>query len=301
MPELIPNAFLIGVQKSATTSLYDWIGQHPDVCAPFSMKDTPFFIDDTLYAKGTSFLDEVYRREFGGQRIILNGSANIIYFEHAVKRMAQCNPQAKLLLVLRNPVERAISAYNFAVKRNMEDLPLMEAVNREPERIAQGDLRTLSNNTYVDHGKYYEQISRLYNYYPESQVLIFLYEDIRSNPSEVIAKTYAFLGLDTSFEPNLRSLNKTGSVRFAWIRNALYSQSGIKKFLVKNVLDKILPYDRKYRLKIFFLNLVTSKTKERPQSGPDLTEARALIRKQLQPDIEKLQGLLGRDLNHWNS
>lgn len=301
MSNLIPNAFLIGAQKSATTSLYDWIGQHPDVCAPFSMKDTPFFIYDALYANKDAFLDEVYRREYKGQRILLNGSVNIIYFEHAIKRMAELNPQARLILALRNPIERAISAYNFAVKRNMEGLSLKQAVEQEQERLEKGDLDMLSNNTYVDHGKYHMQITRLYKYFPKSQVLIFLYEDICTNPLQVIAKAYTFLGLDPSFEPNFRSLNKTGSVRFPWIRNMIYSQSGLKKFLVKNILDKVLPYDRKYRLKIFFLNLITRKTNDFPKNADDLDEARAMIRQRLEPDIKELQVLLGRDLTHWTA
>ena len=78
---LKPNVFLIGVQKSATTSLYDWISQHPDVCGPISTKDTPFFIDDKLYNKGFSFLESIYSKYYENQKVIINGSAHTIYFE----------------------------------------------------------------------------------------------------------------------------------------------------------------------------------------------------------------------------
>lgn len=301
MAELTPNVFLIGVQKAATTSLYDWLAQHPEVCAPFSMKDTPFFIDDELFAKGGEFLDKIYRNEYSGQPVVLNGSANIIYFEKAIKRIASLNPDARLILVLRNPVERAISAYNFAVKRNMEKESLQKAISLEKSRIREGDLRTLSNNTYVDHGRYYTQITRLRNYFPAKSAHIVFYEDIRNDPLAVVRDVYEFIGVSQDFEPELKQLNKTGEVRFPWVRNALYSQSGIKKALVRHILDPLLPYNIKYKLKIFFLNLVTSQRSNKNEANRDDIEARELIQEALSEEIERLEELLGKDLKSWKS
>ncbi|MDC6353197.1 MULTISPECIES: sulfotransferase family protein [Robiginitalea] len=301
MAELTPNVFLIGVQKAATTSLYDWLAQHPEVCAPFSMKDTPFFIDDELFEKGTKFLDRIYRDEYSGQPAVLNGSANIIYFEKAIQRIASLNPDAKLILVLRNPVERAISAYNFAVKRNMEQEILHKAISLEESRIREGDLRTLSNNTYVDHGRYFTQITRLRKYFPAESAHIVFYEEIKNDPLAVVRDAYEFIGVDPDFEPELKQLNKTGEVRFPWIRNALYSQSGIKKALVRYIIDPLVPYNLKYKLKIFFLNLVTSQKSKKRVANPDDNKARELIREALSEEIEQLEELLGTDLKSWKS
>lgn len=299
MKHLNPNVFLIGAQKAATTSLFDWMAQHPEVCAPFSMKDTPFFIDDTLYNKGLEFLHKVYQTEYQGEPVILNGSANIIYFEKALLRIAALDPGAKLILVLRNPVDRAISAFNFARKRNMEPLTLEEAIDAEPERIKKGDLRVLSNNTYLDHGRYFHQIQRLHSIFPPEQLLVLFYEDLRNKPEAVIEKTYRFIGVDPAFVPEFKTLNKTGAVRFRWIRNLIYSQSRAKQFLVRNVIDRWFPYDLKYRTKIFFLNLVTKrKTDPNENRGTDPKTLKRM-KELLSEDTKQLEALLEKDLSAW--
>ena len=298
MTDIIPNIYLIGVQKSATTSVYDWMAQHPDICGPVSMKDTPFFIDDKLFNKGMSFITKVYKPQYRDQPIVLNGSANIIYFEKAIRRVRDLNPNARMILILRHPTDRAISAYNFAVKRNMESESLQKAIELEPQRLKEGDLEVLSNNTYVDHGYYYEQISRLYEYFDPSQILILLFKDVREQPEASIRKIYEFIGVDPEFTPSYNTLNKTGTVRYKWIKNLIYNNTGLKKFLIKYVVDPLVPYDWKYRTKIFFLNLVTSEKKSPKENQVPSTLRQQLLELFVQ-DIEQLEKLIHRDLSDW--
>ncbi|SFR36419.1 Sulfotransferase domain-containing protein [Robiginitalea myxolifaciens] len=302
MNRLHPNVFLIGVQKSATTSVYDWMAQHPDICGPVSMKDTPFFIDDKLYNKGVKFLEQVYRPEYRDQKVILNGSAHNIYFEHALKRMAEFQPDAKLILILRDPVERAFSAYKFAKKRNLEDMELEAAIADEPNRIAHPDLKIQSETTYVDHGLYHRQIQRLYQYFKPEQVRILLYEDIREQPETIMHDIYSFIGVDATFTPDYRKLNQTGSVRYTWIKNMVYNDSKWKQFLLKYIIDPILPYNLKYRLKLFFLRAMTGKAKNDSGQPDVLTHERAnWLRSYFIEDIQNLETLIGRDLTAWKS
>lgn len=301
MARIQPNLFLIGVQKSATTSVYDWIAQHPQVCGPVSMKDTPFFIDDELYSKGTEFLDGVYQKQYQGQEVIINGSAHNVYFEHAMQRIKAFNPEAKLILILRNPVDRAISAYYFARKRNLEKDELRLAIEKEKERLKSTDLKVLSETTYIDHGLYYKQLKRLYQYFSPEQTMILFYEDIKNRPEEVIRDVYIRLGVDQDFKPEFRSLNKTGQTRFKWIKNLIYNDSRAKKFLLKNLVDKIIPYDLKYRIKIFFLNLITSDSKA-PRAGAVVDkETRDYIKHFFEDDISNLELMLEKDLSHWKN
>jgi hypothetical protein len=299
---LTPNTFLIGVQKSATTSLYDWIAQHPDVCGPISTKDTPFFIDDKLYSKGFSFLESIYSKYYENQKVIINGSAHTIYFEKALKRLSNYNPEAKIILVLRNPVERAISAYNFAVKRNLDDKDLLSAIDEEHLRLKSDDVQILSETTCIDHGRYFKQISLLRNYFKEENTLILFYKDVKHNPEQVIKETYSFLNLDPQFNPELKALNKTGTVRFKLIKNLVYNNNPVKKFLLKNVFDVIIPYDLKYRIKISILRLITKKdtkaTKEQPKNVID-NQTKRYLYKLLEEDINNLEILLNKDLSHW--
>ena len=297
--EIVPNVFLIGVQKSATTSVYDWVAQHPEVCAPVSMKDTPFFIDDKLYTKGVQFLDKIYRNEYTNEPIILNGSAHIIFFDRAIKRIRKLNPESKHILILRNPIDRAISAYNFAVKRNLENESLTEAVKQESLRINHPDLKVQSETTYVSHGLYFKQLSNFYRYFNPEQLLILFYEDVKNYPHDIVNQIYTFLGVDKNFKPEFRTLNKTGQVRYAWIKNMIYNDSNAKSFFVKKILDRILSHDRKYRLKIFFLNLITDKRKAVARSTEITKEQKRWLLDFLINDIELLETHTGRDLSNW--
>jgi hypothetical protein len=212
--------------------------------------------------------------------------------------MNELNPKARLILILRHPVDRAISAYNFTVKRNMESETLRNAVKMEAERLLHGNLRTLSNNTYVDHGLYYKQLQRLYMYFDPSQVLILLFEDVKNSPEACMRKIYRFIDIDDQFTPSFKTLNKTGSVRFKWIMNMIYNDSKFKNFLMKNVIDRLVPYDWKYRIKLLFLNLVTRDKKKKEERPVDPVVRQELVQLFLD-DIEQLENLLDRDLSAW--
>ena len=294
-----PNVFLVGVQKSATTSVYDWVAQHPDVCGPVSMKDTPFFIDDQLFKKGYDFLSKIYAPSYSGQRLVINGSAHNIYFEHALERIHKLNTDAKIILVLRNPVDRAISAYNFAVKRNLEKDDFPTAIEKEHERLQSDNIQILSETTYIDHGLYSKQITTLLKYYPQKNIKILLYERVREFPEQVIAELYQFLDIDSDFVPELRKLNVTGETRFRIIKNLIYNNSKTKTFLIKNGLDKLLSYDQKYRLKIFFLKFITKKGKVEQKKLS--LETRKRILEMFLKDIEQLEKITELNLSHWKS
>lgn len=299
-----PNVFLIGVQKSATTSLYDWVSQHPNVCGPVSMKDTPFFIDDKLYNKGFSFIEDIYGKYYKDHKIVINGSAHTIYFEKALKRLSEYRPDGKILLVLRNPVERAISAYNFAVKRNLETKDLKSSIDEEYLRLKSKDVQLLSETTYIDHGMYFKQISILKKYFSDDNILILFYEDIKSKPEQVINKVYTFLEIDNQFNPDLKALNKTGSVRFKFIKDLVYNNNPIKKFLLKYVFDVIVPYDLKYRIKISILRFITKKDSFKSKNKPENkinNETRCFMYGLLKNDIENLENLLNKDLSNWKN
>lgn len=299
MNQIIPNVFLIGVQKAATTSLYDWIAQHPEVCGPVSMKDTPFFIDDELYQKGLGFLHKVYKRHYNNEKIIINGCANNIYFEKALARIASLNKSGKIIVVLRNPIERAFSAYQFAKKRNMEKASFCEAIKMEKDRLKDPNLKTIANLTYVDHGFYFKQLTTLLKYFPKENIKVLLYEDIKYKPMSLVKEIYDFISIDVEFTPNLKKLNKTGEPRFGVIKKLIYNDSKFKKYFLKYFFDKVVSHDRKYRLKLFFLNLITKKPKISDPKISDQTKNSLL--NIFMNDIESLEKLLELDLSEWKN
>ncbi|REG89317.1 sulfotransferase family protein [Winogradskyella sediminis] len=295
--KIIPNTFLIGAQKCATTSIYDWASQHPEICAPLSVKDYEYFTRKEFYSNKdllSSFYEEVYNDE----KIIFQGSVHYIYFKEALERIKIANPDSKFVLILRNPIERAISAYNYAVKFNYEDLPIEEAFDMEDQRIETGDIRTLSELTYKTHGLYYKQIAELLKIVNREQIHIILYEDITENPEKVVKDLFSFLDVNNTFLPEFRTLNNTGQIRNKWIQKIGFGDSPIRNFFIRKVLRVFLSEERWAKLRFFVIHANTKNAKTNYESiisKETKNELDAFFRE----DIDNLERFLGRDLSTW--
>jgi hypothetical protein len=295
--EIKPNTFLIGVQKSATSSLYNWISQHEDICAPSSLKDIPFFSDDRLFEKGFSIFNEVYPKYYKEQKVVFHGNVNYIFFENALERIKQYNPNAKFVLVLRNPIHRAMSAYHFAVRRGMEKADILEAFRNEEQILEHGTYQELSDLTYKAHGLYFKQIQVFEKYFKKDQLCIVLFEDLKANPQNVLKNIFNFLGVDDTFKPQLNYLNETGEPRNKFVNGLIYKESKFKKVLMENVFNKIVSFDTKVKMKLLIGKLMTKNKKGTKQEIPE--ELKADLTQYYKSDIENLEKYLEIDLSNW--
>jgi len=204
----IPNALLIGAQKCGTTSYFDWIAQHPEVYTDQRVKDQPFFWHDAAYNRGDVFFEEFFKtdKEYD---IILSGNVNDIYFESVPRRIALLDSDVKLILCVRNPIDRAYSAYLYAVQRGLEKRTFDEAVIDEYNGYEYKSFSDKIQKDYLKHGLYWEQIQRYLECFNQDQIHIVLFDDIKYNPEKCIKSTYAFLGIDSDFSPELSKKNVT--------------------------------------------------------------------------------------------
>ncbi|HIK32301.1 MAG TPA: sulfotransferase domain-containing protein [Oscillatoriales cyanobacterium M59_W2019_021] len=194
---------IIGAQKCGTTSLYHYLTQHPQVVSA-NQKEVHFF--DLNYSLGL----EWYKRQLGQGDCpnCLYGEASPYYIFHprVPQRVYQHFPQVKLIVLLRNPVERAISHYYHEFNRlKVETLSLEEAIAREPERL-KGELEKLDADpnyysynhqhyTYLSRGLYLEQLQRWMKLFPKEQFLILSSEEFWTNPDRTLAEVLNFLQL----------------------------------------------------------------------------------------------------------
>ena len=208
---VLPDFVIIGAQKAVTTSLYAYLCAHPDVLAA-GRKEVHFF--DVNYADGSAWYRSMFplaasralaRR--GGRRV-LAGEASPYYLFHplASERAAALIPQAKLIVLLRDPVERAWSHYRHEVAKGREPLSFEDALAAEADRLAGADaaFRTGSAaaahpghryHSYVARGRYVEQLPAWQRHYPSEQLLVLRAEDLFERPQQVWDETVAFLGL----------------------------------------------------------------------------------------------------------
>lgn len=193
------NVFLLGAQKAGTTSVYDWIGQHPDVDAPQEIKDHHFFSDDRIYPKGHKYLERFYKSSCA---IRVHGAVNYLYFaERASERIYRYNSDSRLVICLREPRARAISAYKYFVRTQRESRSFEEALGMEL-RGGLTSYEELANNTYIEHGLYQEQIVAYLKYFERPKIHFMFFEDLAdsSRQQETMRALCRFLGVDENVD-----------------------------------------------------------------------------------------------------
>lgn len=208
----LPDYLIIGTQRGGTTSLYNYLVQHPQVYPLFFKKGIHFF--DTHYSRGfawyrSHFPTVMYRQYVkkarGYDLLAGEGSPYYIFHPHAPLRIAERLPHVKLIAMLRDPVERAFSHYQHEVARGFETLPFEEAIEREPERM-DGELERMKadpsyysfshqHHTYLARGLYVEQLQVWHSLFPREQMLILKSEDFFSDTDDVFKQVLRFLGL----------------------------------------------------------------------------------------------------------
>ena len=201
----LPDFLIIGAQKCGTTFLYHLLCQHPYV-EPAATKEVHFF--DTEFTKGV----EWYRSRFSpptqkdGRKVLTGESSPYyLYHPHAARRAAQVVPGAKLLALLRNPVDRAFSDYNHKAREGREPLSFEEAIAAEEERIRGEKEKMLADDSYsslsyrkfsyLSRGIYVDQLEEWRGYFDEEQLLVLKSEDFFENPQPVFERVLEFLGL----------------------------------------------------------------------------------------------------------
>jgi hypothetical protein len=199
---MLPTFLIVGAKRAGTSSLYRYLTAHPEVCPCVSGKGTHYF--DVSYGRGWRW----YRSSFPlAARGGITGEASPYYMFHplAPSRIAAKLPDARLIVLLRDPVERAWSHYHNERRLQAEPLSFEDAIRSEPERLA-GQAEQMAadpgfqgfawrHHSYLARGRYAEQLERLYGLFPPSHVLVVQSELLRADPNRVLEEVWRFLGL----------------------------------------------------------------------------------------------------------
>jgi hypothetical protein len=210
----LPSALIIGAQRSGTTSLFNYLVRHPDVLPPLG-KEIHYF--DLHYARGIKWYRGRFPYGYRLRRGALTLDASPYYLMHpqAPGRAARLLPEAKLVALLRNPVDRAFSHYQHEVRGGRETLSFGEAIEQEPERLAREEERLRADPgyysfnhhrySYTRRGQYVEQLRRWVEHFPRSRLLVLQSERLFRDPAAAIGAVQEFLGLrphrGDSYEP----------------------------------------------------------------------------------------------------
>lgn len=278
----------IGASKAGTTWLGHMIGAHPQCCMS-EPKEVHYFNDRLAFrsnllkpnfTKGISW----YRKYFKHcGKDTIKGEITPRYFTDPVvpERIKAHNPDVKIFVCIRNPVDRIYSHYFFAKSfLQKEDRPMLQAVQEEPE--------------YLDMSKYYENISMYLDHFPREQFFFVWFDDIRHRPETLLSEVYSFLGVDPSYRPRgmVEKSNPARQSRIPWLQNAIRR---LHYFMVSIGLSGMIKSLKRAGMKDLVMAINSKPIKKEPMPK----EVREYIIQQVRDDVHQLEKLLDKDLSHW--
>lgn len=198
MPARMPDFLGIGTQKGGTTTLHQWLGKHPEIYMP-SCKELHFF--NKIDKKSKNWYSKQFENAQHNQKC---GEITPYYLFHdkTPKEIKILLPKVKLIILLRNPVERAISQYYHSYKRGFEILDIQKAFAAEEERMRKGGEYSHQKHSYIGRSKYIDQLARYEKEFNKDQILIIKSEDMFTQQKKCWKRLTNFLGVKETVMKN---------------------------------------------------------------------------------------------------
>ena len=306
-----PNLFVVGAMKAGTTTLYRYLAEHPDVFMSPIKEPHHFCVDVDIeliaprYRSASADLDayldgpmdqerhmgyvperERYLRLFrdaAGQQYRGEASPSYLLSEQAPAAVRAAAPDARVVIILRDPVDRAVSHYRMDQAMGGVHAPFAQGV-REDRRAAGMGYPT--DSLYVAMGMYARQVRRWLEAFPAGRVRVYLMDDLKADPAALTADLAAFLGVDPAgFRAEAEHENSTASPRWIKLNWALH-RSGLKALVRRAAPAPVLDAGKRLWYG------------QRP--GDEVSPAfREVLRAEFEDDLAALSELIGRDLSRW--
>jgi hypothetical protein len=297
----LPNFLMIGAQKAGTTAIYTYLAQHPQVFTS-EIKEPAFFAFEGVQvsfagpddARGERYIVrdlERYRQLFqkAGDRARAGEASNIyLYAPQAAERIRHYVPNAKLIAVLREPVDRAYSAYRHLVRDGREQLSFEEGPAAEASRMA-ANWHPIFH--YKQRGFYYAQLRRFFELFSREQIAVYTYDDFKADPRALLRSMFLFLEIDPEFQPNMSVRHNVSGVPRSRLLHRIIGRPSRAKDLMKRLLPAGAA---RLHAALMSRNIAVSE----PRIAPETERA---LRQEYRGDILQLEALIGRDLSAWRA
>jgi hypothetical protein len=277
---MLPNLIVIGAGKCGTTSLYHYLRAHPEISMA-AMKELKFFVREENWERGLDW----YRSWFADASVPVRGEASPQYTKYpelrgVPERMHSVVPDAKLVYLVRDPVERLVSYWVDRYARGLEDRKLADAITFSPA------------DPYTSPSMYCTQLEQYLPYYPLERILVVAQEDLLQRRRATLREIFRFLGVDESFDSSL----------FDRLRNRTHPKRRVergRRWLPRDTAPAPwgrLPWGLRARVKrIAYLPFT------RPVEHPAIEPAlRQDLTEHFAPDAARLRALTGKSLDSWS-
>ena len=293
-----PNFFIVGAPKCATSSMYAYLGAHPDI---FLSKDKEphFFGTDITTPRSVRDMDEylaLFNHVKHEKRI---GEASVLYLysERAANEIKAFCPSAKIIIMLRNPIDMMYSWYAERFYVGHEDIQDFESAIEAEIYRKQGLLTprpSYSINVffYVEIAKFTNQVRRYFDTFGRENVQVIIFEDLKRDTEKIYKDTLQFLDVDLSFKPEFTIVNANKQPRSNIVQRFLNYPPKV----VQTIGKKMIPSYAGRRAIIGKLRHLNRKHRPRQPMSPDL---RQRLLKEFRIEVEQLSNMLDRDLTFW--
>jgi len=298
------NFFIIGAPKCGTSAISEYLRDHPNVFMTYP-KEPGYFADDfpgLRFAKSAEEYGLLYSRADSGRHLAI-GEASTFYLmsKSAVKNIHSYNPDSRLIVILRNPLEMLPSYHlqlQFSMFEDEADFSQaweLQSERREGRRIP-GKCKDPGLLQYGNLARFGEQLRRVYDSFPKEQVLVLFFDDFRRSPKEVYRKVIAFLNLPDDGREHFPVVNPAKRARFPFLNRLLRAPPEPLMNLVRRLSGTPLlaPLIRLH-------GHIVKRNVVRVSSAPLSEEMRKKIVASYADDIRELESLVGRDLSAWRT
>jgi len=281
--------FIVGAPKAGTTSLYHYLNEHPQV-EMSSQKEPDYFSDKAIHKQGMYYgknrvntLDK-YESLFVQKESVVygEGSVSYLFYDNVAEDIKKYNPNAKIIIMLRNPIERAFSHYLMDYRLGL----ISDSFENILAKKSKHKNAHLFYQQYIEVSKYAKQIQRYLDFFEKDNILVIDYEDFKKNVSKTVDQVYSFLNISAEFAADINTKHNTFTMPKNKVIRFIYSFVFLRKiltflfpiYLVKNIRVLLFKADKKPEL---------------------LKETRSQLRIIFNDDIKKLEEVLGKNYSKW--
>lgn len=285
---------IVGSQKSGTSSLLRYLAQHPEIYA-HPQPEMTFFLQDHEYEKGFKSTYNKYYSECPDNNHLIAKNVMVMCSPERIQRIYEHNPEMHLVVLLREPVARAYSAYWWARRRGWENINTFEDALAEEEERLNEDWFKWRQCVYKFNSVYYPHIQNLIANFGKDQVHCFSTDELKDNSVSICQKLYDLIGVDDDFEPEVEQQYNQAAMPKSEKLGYLFTQFLSSQNPLRRAMRKIIPTKTAYKLKkvVFDFN-------DKPFTPPPINP---MTHRELfdyfQPFNEQLAALIGKDLSHW--
>jgi hypothetical protein len=293
-----PNAFVVGAAKSGTTSLYHYLLDHPEVYLPREIKEINYISGANEYISS----EAEYLRLYEGSeeyKVRMEISNSYLYHPETAERIKDiAGPDAKIIMILRNPVDAAHSLWKQTRHSGREPLAFEEALAAEADRMIDGCKRAALNDWspnyfYTDRFTYALQVERYMTRFSKGSIAIYIFEEFFGNLEASWRELCEFLEIDPSYKPP--GFGKVHNPSGLGVKSQLLNKALNQNARWKRAVTWAVPRKWKTRLRHFLDDLNKTK-KNSPNSNGMSWETRRNLQKQFSNDVRNLELIVGRPL-----